>query len=186
MFVEYGEGKRIYTRNIKSIISKENRKKSSIYHERYRNKHKEKIKEYRKKYYKIKKKNIKGDVRRLMLEVGEYIRDIDRGEILQVENVWKDDDGLGIKFKEYAGSNTFSKDDLKRFKHSKNIIDLIEVGDIIEYVDGDGEYIKDFIIKKHTPESLISFIEYLKTYCKVIAILTHEMYEKNCYKVGED
>ena len=59
MFVEYGNGKRIYTRNIKSIISRENRKKSSIYHEKYRNTHKEKIVEYRKKYYKLKKKKNK-------------------------------------------------------------------------------------------------------------------------------
>lgn len=70
-------------------------------------------------------------------------------------------------------------------KTSENIIDLIEVGDIVEYIDEDGEYIKDFIIKKHTPVSLISFIEYLKAYCKVITILTHEQYEQNCYKVVE-
>ena len=71
------------------------------------------------------------------MEVGEYCRDI-RGEILQIENIWLDDDRIGIKFKEYAGSNIFSKDALKSFKHSKNIIDLIEVGDYVngEYVDG--------------------------------------------------
>ena len=65
------------------------------------------------------------------MEVGEYCRDLYSGEILKIEAVWEEDDRIGIKFKEYAGSNTFSRHDLKRFKHSKNIIDLIEVGDYV-------------------------------------------------------
>ena len=38
-----------------------------------------------------------------------------------------------IKFKEYASGNTFYKSEIKEWKHSKNIIDLIKVGD---YVNG--------------------------------------------------
>ena len=66
------------------------------------------------------------------MEIGEYCRDIYSGEIVQIEDIWLDDDRIGIKFKEYAGSNTFSKEQLKEiFKHSKNIIDLIQKGDYI-------------------------------------------------------
>lgn len=126
------------------------------------------------------------------IEVGEYVRDIDRGEILQVEKVWKDDDRLGIKFKEYAGSNTFSKDDLKRFIHSKNIIDLIEVGD---YINGErvtinkyGELFTGFI---YAGGEIGRMLEPYATFIKemeedeIFEILTHEQYEQNCYKVGD-
>ena len=106
-----------------------------------------------------------------MIEVGEYIR-TEKGIISKINS------GVDIDILEFENAIIGN---IKA--HSKNIIDLIEVGDIIEYIDDDGEYIKDFIIKKHTPVSLISFIEYLKAYCKVIAILTHEQYEQNCYKV---
>lgn len=109
------------------------------------------------------------------IEVGEYIRTTD-GEIEKVvliyDNRYMNEDGNMTHF-----------DDIKT--HSKNIEDLIEVGDVIEYTDDDGEYIKDFIIKKLTKESLISLIEYLKAYCKIISILTHELYEQNSYKVEE-
>ena len=110
-----------------------------------------------------------------MIEVGEYIRT--RKGITKIEKV---NNKKGCALCE----NSLIVN-IKTHKHSKNIIDLIEVGDIVEYVDDDGEYIKDFIVKKLTPVSLISLIEYLKAYCKVIAILTHEQYEQNCYKVGD-
>jgi len=117
-----------------------------------------------------------------MLEVGEYIRDIDRGEILQVENVWKDDDRLGIKFKEYAGSNTFSKDDLKRFKHSKDIMDLIEVGD---FVNGNKVIKIECGCYAITSEKTAYNLNKSYTDYQIETILTHEQYEKNCYKIGE-
>lgn len=73
-------------------------------------------------------------------------------------------------------------------KHSKNIIDLIEVGDYVNgYLvggisDNGGTAEKEIMIE----------IPYEKTYNKhalnekIKTILTHEMYEQNCYKVGED
>lgn len=39
-----------------------------------------------------------------------------------------------VKFKEYAGSNTYFLKEIEKWKHSSNIIDLIEVGD---YVNGE-------------------------------------------------
>lgn len=73
-------------------------------------------------------------------------------------------------------------------KHSKNIIDLIEVGDIVngcEVVAEKYTYIEMNFINVDSeisygwgtgaiPESEIK------------TILTHEMYEQNCYKVGEE
>jgi metal-responsive CopG/Arc/MetJ family transcriptional regulator len=117
------------------------------------------------------------------IEVGEYIRDIDRGEILQVEKVWKDDDRLGIKFKEYAGSNTFSKDDLKRFKHSKNILEILEDGD---YVNGKCVYL--FVVNSNNERVSAIAREIGNPEIEkedIIEILTHEQYEQNCYRVGD-
>ena len=60
------------------------------------------------------------------IKVGEYVRE--RGEILKIETLVKDyEDGVLIKFKEYAGSNVFKLKEIERWKHSPNIIDLIEV-----------------------------------------------------------
>lgn len=127
------------------------------------------------------------------IEVGEYVRTKD-GYIAKLikkdETSWEFDDTIINSYDETSllcgEENCYMRNQLEVIvKHSKNIIDLIEVGDFVEYIDGDSEYIKDFIIKKHTPASLISLIEYLKAYCKVIAILTHEQYEQNSYKIGE-
>lgn len=63
-------------------------------------------------------------------------------------------------------------------KHSKNIIDLIEVGD---YVNGErilditGDYI-------HTNETDHSKF-YLRKHIK--SILTHEQHNANCYKIEQ-
>ncbi len=73
-------------------------------------------------------------------------------------------------------------------KHSKNIIDLIEYGDIVEYIDDledNNEYIKSFIVTK-TELQLKAFKEYLKSYCKIISILTKQQYEQNCYVVESE
>lgn len=74
-------------------------------------------------------------------------------------------------------------DFVKIKRHSKNIIDLIEVGDIVEVqnkLDGSktifnlNKYIID-IYKEQIENGSI----------KLASILTHEMYEENCYKIGE-
>ena len=71
-------------------------------------------------------------------------------------------------------------------KHSKNIIDLIEIGDIVNnhYVkavclDGAVKYIK--LDNAYSPENHFTGV---RTYEDDIeTILTHEQYERNCYKV---
>lgn len=71
-------------------------------------------------------------------------------------------------------------------KHSKNIIDLIEIGDIVNnhYVkavclDGAVKYIK--LDNAYSPENHFTGV---RTYEEDIeTILTHEQYEQNCYKI---
>lgn len=72
-------------------------------------------------------------------------------------------------------------------KHSKNIIDLIEVGDIVEYQVNSLSKLKIGRVKSYRDAR--SNKEYLgvegfditKIYIK--SILTHEQYNANCYKV---
>lgn len=58
--------------------------------------------------------------------------------------------------------------------HSKNIIDLIEVGDYVN-----GEYVVEISQNKEIITEPYHFIKHIDN------ILTHEMYEQNCYKIGE-
>lgn len=77
------------------------------------------------------------------------------------------------------------KSDLQCFRdyianHSKNIIDLIEVGD---YVNGSRvDSIEDGFITTEFCENLsVTRLEY-----EIKTILTKEQYEANCYKVEEE
>lgn len=79
--------------------------------------------------------------------------------------------------------NYYREDNIS--KHSKNIIDLIEVGDIvqvkdIQFLDEDKKYIFD-----------IEMLEALKTNIKnnnfeILSILTHEQFEQNAYRLEEN
>lgn len=106
------------------------------------------------------------------IEIGEYVR-TDEGYILK-EN---DKEFLRILIE---GKSVFGK----VVKHSKNLIDLIEVGDVLEVyfpfrkitrkvcVD---EYFKDSLILN----GIISKNVILKQ------ILTKEQFNRNCYEVEE-
>lgn len=119
------------------------------------------------------------------IQVGEYIK-LKDGLIGQFYNIEEGYDGnIIVNFEEFA----YEYEDVKQFyedilKHSKDITDLIQVGDIIEvhfpvrnkirkiYVD---EYFENsMVLNGITSKNLI-----LKT------ILTKEMFEANCYKVKE-
>lgn len=121
------------------------------------------------------------------IEIGEYVRT--RGIIGKVEEVtsigcWIEND------------KRISKRDVE--KHSKNIIDLIEVGDIVELNGDKYEVIYDKSYEKLgiliTDRNKIAIrhcaIEYIFSTngveeFKKITILTHEVFENNCYKVVE-
>lgn len=65
-------------------------------------------------------------------------------------------------------------------KHSRNIIDLVEIGDIVNkayiYEIGNAENGDKWI---HNLNGLLLYNEDIKK------ILTHEQYENNCYRIGE-
>ena len=119
------------------------------------------------------------------IEVNEYVRTNNNyirkviaerlnGYLVDVSyyNEIIDDTTLGI----------IGKEDIK--KHSKNLIDLIEVGDIVkdEYNKYEVAFVKDdkiYCNDYNLDDSLITLREQ-----DIKAILTKEQMEDNCYKVG--
>lgn len=136
-----------------------------------------------------------------MIEVGEYIRTT-KGKIEKVKTIhntrFTDHSKMAYikKYKEMAPESRilYNGHILIRdiVKHSKNIIDLIEVGDIVKvYVfadisDDDSEAVETYyrIESKYEITELKESVK--MNYSKILSILTHEMYEQNCYKVGEN
>ena len=132
-----------------------------------------------------------------MINVGEYIR-TKQGYIAKVisQDVYIELD-KPVDFKQtsgthYAGQILFDEGDIEITKHSKNIIDLIEVGDFIKLrffadtYDDDSEEVETYckLENRHTVNQIKENIK--ANYCEILSILTHEMYKQNCYKVGED
>lgn len=110
-----------------------------------------------------------------MIKVNEYVRTKDRviGKAIKVlsNRVFLDNLGYAVLIKDIV-------------KHSKQLIDLIEVGDIVEdeynkyevaFVKDDKIYCNDY----NLDDSLITLREQ-----DIKAILTKEIYMANCYKVG--
>lgn len=132
------------------------------------------------------------------LEVGEYIK-LKDGLIGQFYNIEEGYDGnIIVNFEEFA----YEYEDVKQFyedivKHSKNLIDLIEIGDIVngyrilEMVNSIYKKSKWILIYKNEREKYERWI-YIKEYDGKIhtqddikTILTKEQYMQNCYKVKE-
>lgn len=64
-------------------------------------------------------------------------------------------------------------------KHSENILDLIEVGDIVhtrDVLNEDYYWMFDEEMVQATKETILDGIE-------LVDILTHEQYKQNCFKV---
>ena len=105
------------------------------------------------------------------IEVGEYIR-TKQGHICKIvkkidlPDVYEDTEGFWV-----------NEIDIKA--HSKNIIDLIEVGDIVTTNNLCGEVTKIGKDKLYLACNETCCIDNVET------ILTHEQYEENCYKVVE-
>lgn len=66
-------------------------------------------------------------------------------------------------------------------KHSKQLIDLIEVGDIVEIRTGLYSSFKYFV---ENEDNLLLLKEKVKQFWNIQTILTKESYMANCYKVG--
>lgn len=118
-----------------------------------------------------------------MIEVGEYVR-THKGDIYKV---------IGIREELRNGKRVYSHKayylDSKKgslteafiVKHSKNIIDLIEEGDIVEMYD----VLNEDVIYIWNEEMLKAVKTDVNNGIGIRKILTKEQYEANCYKVKE-
>lgn len=114
------------------------------------------------------------------IEVGEYIKS-KAGCIYKITGI----DENGRVYLDYCGDfsgwNKYQVVDITK-KHSKNIIDIVELGDFVNghLVVGVEQNIDkpNFVITENGD------IYYSKE--KIKSILTHEQYEKNCYKMEEE
>ena len=116
-----------------------------------------------------------------MIEVGEYVRtkqgkiakliEIDKNNYYWFDNWIYKESGIP-----HQGFRIEDIERIEILKHSKNIIDLIEVGDIVNngyiYEIGNTE---DGYKWVHNLNGLLLFEKDIKT------ILTHEQYQANCY-----
>lgn len=128
-----------------------------------------------------------------MIEVGEYVR-TKNGLIDKVQNysfsqkILHCENGMCIDECNCIGTHL---EDI--VNHSKNLIDLIEVGDIIEINKGKYEVIYDksleqlgvLIPNKNHLAIRHSTLEHIFREYKNIRILTKEQYMQNCYKIPE-
>lgn len=116
-----------------------------------------------------------------LIKVGEYVRTKD-GYIIKVDentNIFN----LGYK-EQYVDMETTKYGftcEQEIVKHSKQLIELIEVGDYVN-----GRKVKHIAMFEGFPDypKLIFVDETHLIPDDTCAILTHEQFEANCYKVG--
>ena len=120
------------------------------------------------------------------IEVGEYVRTFS-GEIAKITGIGTEFNSKVYLTNKYITSSRdyyVFEDDTAITKHSKNIIDLIEIGDyvngsLINYIPDDEDVKKVYHDAQDMCDVELFSNEDIKT------ILTHEQYEANCYKVGD-
>lgn len=109
-----------------------------------------------------------------MIEVNEYVR-TKNGYIDKVDALY----GMIENTVHLENKKWF---DIKNIlKHSKQLIDLIEVGDIVRIRTGLYYSFMEFIDNE---ECLLILKEQVKKFWTIEEILTKEQMEANCYKVG--
>lgn len=127
----------------------------------------------------------------LEIEVGEYLRTKDGHIAKYIEKLTKDEDvSDGMLFDSfiYGKYKNIRYSFLKEImvKHSKQLIDLIEVGDIVNkleitsFTEKDKEH-KERIVWHNT---FYGDDDIAITNNEIKTILTKEIYMANCYKVG--
>lgn len=105
------------------------------------------------------------------IKVGEYVR-TKNGKIDKVKN-----DDYYMKQYIECEKGLYLRENIT--KHSFNLIDLLEVGDIVFIED----YFNYKFIHIFDERMLEALKEDIKEDVKITSILTHELYEANCYKV---
>lgn len=117
------------------------------------------------------------------IQIGEYVRTND-GKIGKLIRIERDDIDISLKwyvFDDRKNERYINKPYI--VKHSKNIIDLIEVGDIVN-----GEKVIEifnsyFLNLGELPYVITQNNKYEEQ--DIETILTHEQYENDCYRIGE-
>lgn len=108
------------------------------------------------------------------IEINEYVR-TQNGEIHKIIYVEKENIKIKSQYSEWIGSCCI-------VKHSKQLIDLIEVGD---YVNGkEVKHIAMFEEFPNYPKLIFVGETHLIPDDEIKTILTKEQYMANCYKVG--
>ena len=106
------------------------------------------------------------------IKINDYVR-TKQGTIARITEIAIDDEDTLYftgKYKCYYHNDIV--------KHSKNIIDLIEIGDYVN-----GKYVKE-INKYKDGKSIIALIGIINE-SEIKTILTKEKFESKCYKVEE-
>ena len=113
------------------------------------------------------------------IEVGDYVR-TEEGEVHKVVKIIRNCEDWDY----YCYENNMGDFTMNIVKHSKQLIDLIEVGEFVNgyrvkavYLDGATKYIK-LDNAYANGQGTRTYEESIKT------ILTKESYMANCYKVG--
>ena len=109
------------------------------------------------------------------IEVNEYVR-FNNGEIGKVIDI--KENPSRIVYSEYGEIGLIS--DI--VKHSKQLIDLIECGDIVKIRTGLYSSFKYFV---ENEDDLLLLKEQVKQFWNIDKILTHEQFEANCYEIKE-
>ena len=117
------------------------------------------------------------------IKVGEKIRCND-GLIEELIRIERDDIDTSLKWYVFDdGKNERYVNKPYITKHSFNLIDLIEVGDILELKEGNSICYLG-LRKNQITVNYPDLIESIKNKdCELLSILTHEQFEANCYKV---
>ena len=120
------------------------------------------------------------------IEVGEFVRTIDgfvgifdRYSKRPDTSIYKSLFNCFIKLQNRKTPLQCHRDYI--VKHSKQLIDLIEVGDIVEIRTGLYSSFKYFV---ENEDNLLLLEEKVKQFWNIKTILTKEQFEANCYKVG--
>ena len=126
-----------------------------------------------------------------MIEVNEYVRTkngeigiFDRYSSRKENSLYKSPFNCFIKIKNRKTPLQCCEEEI--VKHSKQLIDLIENKDILKVrID---KTIMFFGIDESTSDT--KYKEIIKSIengeCELLEILTHQQFETNCYKVGEE
>lgn len=119
------------------------------------------------------------------IKEGEYVRTKTEGigKIIHINTHFADENYKKVLLGNNKAVGFTSINDIKKLKHSPNIIDLIEEGD---YVNGKRVIYVASIENKYDEEELCVFVEETQDCIEardIKTILTKEQYEEHCYKI---